>query len=655
MNCSKVLSQDEGLEDMLSSTEIKVARYNSSTGGWEQFHQMTNNSHLDHSPYLRVCEDGRGMLLWISNPSNNIIGSSQELNRILFSLFDGEWSQPRLAGDGISSILKGDLAYDGKRAIFIYSSDMDDDLTTEGDRELFAMTFSDGSWSGPVRLTDDDLKDDNPDVELLQNGSVMVVWYKGGKIVQAEGLDLAGYNTVVETGVSSGASDFKLAVSDERISLIWQDASGDGVDLWTVTYDPEAHLWSLPYRLTSDTDLERGITAGYDKDELILVYNKAEVREEDGVPSLGKSDLCWIARKLFKELSISPEDVTVSPENPSPGQECQIIAVIHNRGDLAVEGVKVSFYDGNPNEGGKEIGSFTTGVIAASSSSDPIRQIWKIPDDARETKEIYVVVDPEDSITEADETNNKCKIEVMKPDLCFEEVYTRQYKDEVSIIMRISNAGTVPSGRSKVVAFREEEVVAEAEIGGLDPGKFEDVSISVRGMRGRVKVVIDPEDIVEEFDEDNNASSMMIELILLGDVSANGKVTAYDASLLLRYLVGEIDLTPTQKRLGDVSGNGEITPYDGALILQYVVGVIKEFPAALSAPILGGFDENRYLPEAIFQLEMVKLSEDQREVLEMLKRHLMGMRPERTTLLQNSPNPFNPETWIPFRLSEDGD
>jgi len=29
--------------------------------------------------------------------------------------------------------------------------------------------------------------------------------------------------------------------------------------------------------------------------------------------------------------------------------------------------------------------------------------------------------------------------------------------------------------------------------------------------------------------------------------------------------------------------------------------------------------------------------------------------PERTELLPNYPNPFNPETWIPFRLADDGD
>ena len=37
----------------------------------------------------------------------------------------------------------------------------------------------------------------------------------------------------------------------------------------------------------------------------------------------------------------------------------------------------------------------------------------------------------------------------------------------------------------------------------------------------------------------------------------------------------------------------------------------------------------------------------------MLEQLLVSLTPRKTELLANYPNPFNPETWIPFRLAED--
>lgn len=67
---------------------------------------------------------------------------------------------------------------------------------------------------------------------------------------------------------------------------------------------------------------------------------------------------------------------------------------------------------------------------------------------------------------------------------------------------------------------------------------------------------------------------------LLGDISLNGFVLAYDASLALQYAVSAISLSPLQKLVGDVSGSFGVTAFDGSLILQWVAGAIPAFPAA---------------------------------------------------------------------------
>ncbi len=77
---------------------------------------------------------------------------------------------------------------------------------------------------------------------------------------------------------------------------------------------------------------------------------------------------------------------------------------------------------------------------------------------------------------------------------------------------------------------------------------------------------------------------------LMGDVSLNGIVQAYDASLVLQNVVGSLTLNSIQQQVADVSGSAGITAYDASLILQYVVGIIKSFPAELkgsySSPLI---------------------------------------------------------------------
>ncbi|NPA36740.1 MAG: T9SS type A sorting domain-containing protein [Chlorobi bacterium] len=67
---------------------------------------------------------------------------------------------------------------------------------------------------------------------------------------------------------------------------------------------------------------------------------------------------------------------------------------------------------------------------------------------------------------------------------------------------------------------------------------------------------------------------------LMGDVSLNGEVMPYDASLVLQSTVGNITLDAKQQEVADVSFNGSVTSYDASLILQYTIGLITGFEPA---------------------------------------------------------------------------
>src|SRR5258705_4297503 len=71
---------------------------------------------------------------------------------------------------------------------------------------------------------------------------------------------------------------------------------------------------------------------------------------------------------------------------------------------------------------------------------------------------------------------------------------------------------------------------------------------------------------------------------LIGDVSLNGVVRAFDAAMVLQYLASIITVNDLQKLVADVSGVGGITGMDATLILQWVAGVIPAFPAESNRP-----------------------------------------------------------------------
>jgi len=70
-----------------------------------------------------------------------------------------------------------------------------------------------------------------------------------------------------------------------------------------------------------------------------------------------------------------------------------------------------------------------------------------------------------------------------------------------------------------------------------------------------------------------------------GDVSGDGEVTAFDAALVLRYVVGLSPLGSSGLVAAEVTGNGTISPLDATFILQYAAGLITVFPVD-SAPKL---------------------------------------------------------------------
>ncbi len=136
--------------------------------------------------------------------------------------------------------------------------------------------------------------------------------------------------------------------------------------------------------------------------------------------------------------------------------------------------------------------------------------------------------------------------------------------------------------------------------------------------------------------------------LVTGDVNRDGQVSILDMVLVARHF-GET--VPANSEV-DINGDGIISILDLILVAQHMGGSTAAAPSMLAVDDMHGLDP------AMIQawIERAQTEDDgsiafQRGIAR-LQQLLTLLIPEKTVLLANYPNPFNPETWIPYQLAE---
>ena len=129
------------------------------------------------------------------------------------------------------------------------------------------------------------------------------------------------------------------------------------------------------------------------------------------------------------------------------------------------------------------------------------------------------------------------------------------------------------------------------------------------------------------------------------DVNGDGKVDNGDASLVASGL-------DTGNAKYDVNGDGTVNFLDLLLVFE------NRDEDAAAAPAIVGMKLNAVQIDRIEeQIDLLIATNDRSpaamRTLVYLQQLLATARPEKTQLFANYPNPFNPETWIPYELATD--
>ena len=130
------------------------------------------------------------------------------------------------------------------------------------------------------------------------------------------------------------------------------------------------------------------------------------------------------------------------------------------------------------------------------------------------------------------------------------------------------------------------------------------------------------------------------------DVNSDGTVDNTDASLV-------IDALGTRNARDDVNGDGTVNFLDVVLVFDNRDAGVAGAPTIVGNLKLTAIQIERIEEQIDLLITTNDRSPQRLRVLVYLQQLLATARPEKTQLFANYPNPFNPETWIPYELAAD--
>ncbi|MDP7281962.1 MAG: hypothetical protein QGG39_19055, partial [Candidatus Poribacteria bacterium] len=138
-------------------------------------------------------------------------------------------------------------------------------------------------------------------------------------------------------------------------------------------------------------------------------------------------------------------------------------------------------------------------------------------------------------------------------------------------------------------------------------------------------------------------STITVSDALPGDVNGDGAVNIFD----LVIAAGQFGKTGADL-MGDVNGDQSVNIFDLVMVASNFGQAAA--PAILSQPVATFALVESWIQQAA-KMDDGSLAFDQG--MATLQAILESLKPDQTVLMANYPNPFNPETWIPFELSQD--
>jgi hypothetical protein len=524
-NEGTVLSSNADFTAMLANLEIATAFYDPVAGQWQPMQQLTTNSYLDRSPRIAGVAKNNLMLVWVVNRSNDLEGSATATNELWFSTWNGSaWSAAQTFAAVAYPLIKYDLCYDGTNAYVVMSFDADNTLTNVNAHELFEVAYQKGTWSGLTQLTSNQVPNDNPQMAIDPHGNIVLAWLQGGNLSSVVNFNFTNQQVISTNQYSSNLGDFKLASnSDGRMAILWAKPSPQyPSDLYGMFYDPIFELWGNPKQLTADPEIEMETAATFfSTNQLVALYDRLGIaigNTNQTGSVITTADLYVLQYHLTNDLALLHGSLNANPGNPEPGETVTLSVTAENLGDSGVSNVLVAFYQGDPANGGIEIGQTNLAIVLPPGATSTVSIPWTVPATTNALP-IYAVIDPNHQFSDSDLLNNEVSSTFVEPDLAVQSVTWSQITSNLlSVTATVVNQGTIAS-QPATVSFLLNSLTGtnlfSTNIVSLAPGQSIDVNflwnVSSLGNGLSLFAVVTGGTNALDFNPQNNALQLTIQ------------------------------------------------------------------------------------------------------------------------------------------------
>ena len=447
--------------------EIVTAWLDPTTGIWSTPQQLTSNALMDRQPMPIALGAARGVL-WIANEGDAATGEIRPADRLMFAPWSpwvpGGWTGTTALWSPQKPILGYAFVADNlDEGHVVLAVDEDGDPNTTVDCELYLLSTVNGLWQTATQLTSDFVADTMPTL-VTPNGGPMCVWNADGTLFYSPLDDWNPKPVYREYTLANEAPSLDGVTMPGGAAIAYTVQGPNGVDIVASFYDAGFDCWSLPRQLTTDEHAESALSLTWDGDELVIAYLKTQTLrhpmnvEIDGqmhhlenIPQPGRTDLYVLRHGLGYDAAVVPHSLALDPANPVPGKTATIVATIENGGDLPLQEVAATFYDGDPAHGGVAIGKpqVIPGTLIAGGKQD-VAVAWNVPPD-KNPHQIFVVVDPGLVGEDRDRSNDMLSVRAVLPNLAVETCWTTEVSGtSMALTARVVNTGTVPAGPCQV-------------------------------------------------------------------------------------------------------------------------------------------------------------------------------------------------------------